>query len=86
MPTNTCSKCPAPLNTATRYKTLENAITTPAATRTRSLAKRVARKSGTVRLPHAAAKRRMRGATRRQESHANSTSMTAIVSQGRPYS
>ncbi len=76
----------APLNTATKYSRLENAITKPAATRTRSLAKRVARKSGTVRLPHAAAKRRMRGATSRHDSQANNTSMTAIVSHGRPYS
>ena len=61
-------------------------MTTAAASRTRSLAKRAARKSGTVKDPSAAANRLMRGATKRQESQAKATSSTAIVSQGSPYS
>ena len=86
MPRNTCSRLPAPLKTATRYNRLENAITSADATRTRSLAKRVARKSGTVSDPQAAVKRLMRGATKRQEIHAETTIMSATTSQATPYS
>ena len=74
------------MKTATRYSRLENATTTPAARRTRSLAKRTARKSGTVSDPQAAVNRLMRGATSRQDSHAKTTSSTAMVSHATPYS
>ena len=74
------------MKTAIRYNRQEKTMTAAAATRTRSLLNRTARKSGTVREPHAAAKRRIRGATMRHDSQQNTTIIAAMISHGSPYS
>ena len=85
-PRNASNRLPAPLKIAIRYRRLENAITRAPATRTRRLAKRTARKSGTVTESHSAVKRRSLGATTRHETNAITTRSTAMVSHGTPYS
>ena len=85
-PRNASNRLPAPLKMAIRYRRLENAMTNAAAMRTRRLAKRTARKSGTVTESHSAVKRRSRGATSRHDTNAMTTSITAMVSHGTPYS